>query len=146
MAWPWVEDAVLHEIDLATQPLVAVTSLAVGADQLLARLVLDRGGSVHAILPFADIARTLPAENLPVYEEFFHRAIVEVVDVDGTDEDAYMAAGERVVELADLMLAVWDGKPARGKGGTADVVKLATSKGVPVVHINPVTRTVTRYP
>jgi hypothetical protein len=42
------------------------------------------------------------------------------------------------------MIAVWDAKPAMGKGGTADVVDYAVASGVPVVHINPVDRTVTR--
>jgi len=34
--------------------------------------------------------------------------------------------------------------PQKGKGGTADVVAYAVASRVPVVHINPVERTVTR--
>jgi hypothetical protein len=72
------------------------------------------------------------------------QATVEVLQTSGTDEDAYMAAGRRVVELSDVMIAVWDAKPAKGKGGTADIVAYAIASDVPVVHINPVERTVTR--
>jgi hypothetical protein len=31
----------------------------------------------------------------------------------------------------------WDGKPARGYGGTADVVAEARNKGIPVTVIRP---------
>jgi hypothetical protein len=48
------------------------------------------------------------------------------------------------VESSDLMIAVWDGKPAKGKGGTADIVADAVTSAVPVVHIDPVERTVTK--
>ena len=44
----------------------------------------------------------------------------------------------------DLIFAVWTGKPAKGKGGTADIVAYAIDKKIPVVHINPLERTVTR--
>ena len=42
----------------------------------------------------------------------------------------------RVVELSDIVLAVWNGKPAKGKGGTADVVAYAIRRGVPLIHID----------
>lgn len=37
-----------------------------------------------------------------------------------------------LVGLVDELIAVWDGKPARGYGGTADVVAYAERTGVPV--------------
>lgn len=36
-----------------------------------------------------------------------------------------------------LLLAVWDGRPGDGPGGTADMLRLARAKGVPVRRINP---------
>jgi hypothetical protein len=131
-----------HELARITPPLVAVTSLAVGADQLLARLVLERKGVIHAVLPFADIERSFSPEYLPAYRELVKQATVEVLNTPGTDEDAYLAAGQRVVDLSEIMLAVWNGKPAKGKGGTADVVAYAVRRGVPLVHIDPMSRTV----
>lgn len=38
---------------------------------------------------------------------------------------------------SDVLLAVWDGLPGRGPGGTADVVAYARSKGVPVTILWP---------
>lgn len=142
--WPWVEGIVDDELDASATPIEVVTSLAAGADQLVARLGIARGGTVHAVLPFFGIERTFASEDLLAYRLLISQATVEVLQTPGTDEDAYLAAGRRVVELSDVMIAVWDAKPAKGKGGTADIVAYAIASGVPVVHINPVERTVTR--
>jgi hypothetical protein len=143
-AWPWVGNAMGEQLAGMVPPLIAVTSLAVGADQLLARLVLERGGRIYAVLPFADIERSFSLGDRPAYRELAKKAIVEVLDTPGTDQDAYLAAGQRVVELSDIVLAVWNGKPAKGKGGTADVVAHAMRRSVPLIHINPLSRTVHR--
>lgn len=45
------------------------------------------------------------------------------------------AMGE--LDLADALIAVWDGEPARGYGGTADVVDLARTRGLDVTVIWP---------
>ena len=143
-AWPWVEEVVGRELDADAAPFVVVTSLAIGADQLVARLGIDRGATLHAVLPFSGIERTFSAKDLQAYRRLVGQASVEVLETPGTDEDAYLAAGRRVVELSDEIIAVWDGNPAKGKGGTADIVAYAITYGVPVVHINPVERRVSR--
>ena len=48
-----------------------------------------------------------------------------------------MAASKLMVDEADELYAVWDGKPARGYGGTADVVACARDKHLPVRVIWP---------
>ena len=47
-----------------------------------------------------------------------------------------------VVDLTDIVLAVWDGQPAKGKGGTADVVAYVLRRSVPLIHIDPAARIV----
>jgi hypothetical protein len=141
-AWNWVQKAIDETLDDMSAPLVAVTSLAIGADQLLARRVLARGGRIHAVLPFRDIERTFADDGLAAYQQLLGQADVEVLDIVGTDEDAYLAAGRRVVDLAEIMIAVWDGEPAKGKGGTADIVQYTTDRRVPLVHIDPTRRAV----
>ena len=42
-----------------------------------------------------------------------------------------------MVEVSDLVLAVWDGMPAKGTGGTADIVAFADAHGKEVVQIWP---------
>jgi hypothetical protein len=141
-AWAWVEQALGAELDKLGTPLIGITSLAVGADQLFARVVLARGGSLVAILPLADIERTFPPEALADFRELYSRSNAVILDTPGGDEEAFFAAGQRVVDTADLLLAVWDGKPQQSRGGTAEVVAYATDRGASVIHINPVARTV----
>lgn len=52
-------------------------------------------------------------------------------------EDAFWAAGREVVERSDKLLAIWDGLPAAGLGGTADVVRYARAAGKDVEVIWP---------
>jgi hypothetical protein len=66
----------------------------------------------------------------------------EVLDFKGPSEEAFFAAGRRIVEVSDLLFAVWDGKAAAGLGGTADVVKHALKHKKQVLHINPIAMTV----
>jgi hypothetical protein len=54
-----------------------------------------------------------------------------------SDPDAHMDASRRIIDDAAELIAVWDGEPARGYGGTADVVAYATSRGTPVHVIWP---------
>ena len=141
-AWSWVADAIRSELTALTPPLVAITSLAIGADQLLAELVLEHGGTIHAVLPYREIERSFLPEDLPLFRMLASQAELEILDTPGTDQDAYLAAGLRVVDLSDLVIAVWNGLPAVGKGGTADVVNYALQKGIRLLHIEPVGRTV----
>ncbi len=75
------------------------------------------------------------------HRELHLAARVTVLDRVGDDEDGYLAAGQRVVDSSDLMLALWNGQPSAGKGGTADVVHYATERGVRVIRLDPKTRT-----
>ena len=144
-AWNWVEDVTCQELDMIKRPIIAISSLAIGADQLFASLVMDRGGQLHAVIPFDGYERTFSPLHVETYHRILSKAIsVEVLRTKGTDEDAYLAAGKRIVELADMMFAVWNGSAAKGKGGTADIVAYATEKKIPLIHINPVDRTITR--
>lgn len=144
-AWGWVKTAFDNELDSLKQSVIAVCSLAIGADQLFASIVIDRGGQLHAVIPFQGYELTFSPQDLDEYNRILSRAnIVEIMQTHGTDEEKYLAAGRRVVELSDILIAVWNGKPAKGKGGTADIVAYAGSKGVLTVHINPVDRTITR--
>ena len=142
--WSWVESTLNNELDALLTPVIAVSSLAIGADQLFASTVVHRGGKIHTVIPFQGYERTFVPRDLDSYRRILSKAtVVEIMETEGTDEDKYLAAGKRIVELADLMIAVWDGKPAKGKGGTADVVAYAIQRGIRVIHINTMNQTVT---
>lgn len=143
--WSWVKLTLKNELDALAPPLIAVSSLAIGTDQLFASIAVHCGGQIHAIIPFQDYERTFSQQDLNAYCRILSKAtIVEIMQTDGTDEEKYLAAGKRIVELTELLFAVWDGKPAKGLGGTADVVAYAIQQGTRLIHINPINHSVTR--
>jgi hypothetical protein len=118
--------------------LVGVTNLADGADQLFAQAVLDAGGQLDVIVPAAKYRDGLPKEAHATYDALLSQATrVHRVDRTESDEDAHMEASRVMLDRADRLFAVWDGKPARGYGGTADVVAEAKARGIPVRVIWP---------
>jgi hypothetical protein len=126
---------------LATYPgsdLVGVSNLADGADQLFAQAVLDLGGQLDIIVPAAKYRDGLPEEAHAIYDALLSRAtsVQRLARVE-SDEDAHMEASKAMLDQADRLFAVWDGKPARGYGGTADVVAEAQDRGIPVTVIWP---------
>jgi hypothetical protein len=43
--------------------------------------------------------------------------------------------GRATVAHCDILIAVWDGLPARGRGGTGEVVQLALTRGTAIIHV-----------
>jgi hypothetical protein len=143
--WEWVRRQMRDCLAPLTPPVVGVTSLAVGADTMFAELVLELGGSLEAVVPFGEYEERFAGDDRGVYRNFLGRAArVEVLARDGSDEEAYYAAGKRVADLSALLILIWDGAPAAGLGGTADIAAYARRTQKPFIHLNPDTRTVTR--
>ncbi|MFC0843239.1 hypothetical protein ACFH04_05750 [Streptomyces noboritoensis] len=116
-----------------TAELVALSCLADGPDTWFAEAVLSAGGRLEAVVPATEYRNGLPQWHHPVYDELRQRAShVHETGLVVSDPASHMAGSETLVGLADELLAVWDGKPARGHGGTADVVAYAQRHGVPV--------------
>ncbi|GAA5038653.1 hypothetical protein [Actinopolymorpha pittospori] len=118
--------------------LVGPSCLADGADQISARAVLDAGGQLEFVVPAAKYREGLPVECHAAYDELLGAAeSVRRLDHIESDEQAHMDASRSLLKDADHLVAVWDGKPARGYGGTAEVVALAGDLGVDVTVIWP---------
>lgn len=137
------ELAALIERD-AGRPLEVWSSLAEGADRLVARQLLDRGARLVAVLPlepadyrtdFATAGARAEFDELLDLADEVH--LVEAAD--GTREAAYEAAGLAVLDAVDVVVALWDGEVSRGRGGTAEVVDAARRRGREVIVV-PVTR------
>lgn len=116
---------------------VVLSALAEGADRLFAKAALVRGMELVVPLP-------MPAAD---YEEDFPESVYEfralcaqasscfVVPGNVTHpsvnprEAAYARAGLFLVERAHIVVAVWDGLPARGLGGTAQIARMIDAAG-----------------
>jgi hypothetical protein len=133
-----IVDALRERVRAERSP-VGVCSLAAGADQLFAREVLDNGGELHVIIPCIGYETTFEDTcDRGEYERLLARADQTVeLAYSRPSEAAFFAAGRRVVEECEQLLAVWDGLPAKGAGGTADVVAYARERGRSVLVIWP---------
>lgn len=120
-------------------PIVGVSRLARGADQVFARAVLDLGGELHVVLPAGDYrARKVKPSNAADVDELIGQAAtVTTMPFETSDRDAYLAASEHVVATVEAMVAVWDGQPSDGRGGTGDIVATARDRGLPVTVVWP---------
>ncbi|MDH6112934.1 hypothetical protein P3T36_002651 [Kitasatospora sp. MAP12-15] len=113
--------------------LIGVSCIADGPDAWFAEAVLALGGRLEVVIPADGYRDALPFEHHALYDRLLDQAAqVHRTGLTVSDSAAHMAGSEILVGLADLLLAVWDGKPAWGYGGTADVVGFAERSGVPV--------------
>ena len=133
-----IDQAVRKALGDHLPALVGLSCLADGADQIFARAVLDLGGELEAVVPAEKYREGLPGEFHSAYDELLSRAvrIHRLGFVESTSE-SHMVASARMLDDADVLFAVWDGQPARGYGGTADVVAEARRRGVLVQVIWP---------
>lgn len=118
---------------------IALTALAEGADRIFADAALARGYATHALLPFsiADYKTTFAVDD-GALESYLPR-MANVRELPGrleSSEHAYAELGAMLVAEADVLIAIWDGKPAAGRGGTPDVIEDALARGCPVIWID----------
>lgn len=124
----------------ATPKLMFVSPLADGADQMAAEIALELGFELHAVLPFprGSYRETLgQGDARDRFDSLLQQAgcVLELPGSESDQLDAYVMAGRATVSHCDILIAVWDGLPPRGRGGTGDVVQLAVVNGTPVVHV-----------
>ena len=142
-----VEDALSQIQDRVSDALPSkvrfrvLSPLAEGADRLVAKIVLTRSDAqldVVLPLPEADYMRDfeLPASKAE-FEGLLSRARrIERIGAKPSREEAYEAAGRHVVDHCDALIALWDGTPASGRGGTAEIVQYARDRGCPLYWIH----------
>ena len=135
-------DAALGAIEarFPKEPLRILSSLAEGADRIVARHVLSRPGArLVAVLPLSRADYMTDFESQESREEFL-ALLAEaetVIEMPARDirTEAYEQAGRYVVEHSEVLVAVWDGLPARGRGGTAEIVAWARGLGKPIYRV-----------
>jgi hypothetical protein len=123
-------------------PIIVLSSLAEGADRLVARVALRHGARLVAPMPMPieeyrrDFEPGLKAGNAAEFEALLAQAIaasvvpftpgnsLAAVRADATKrEEQYRAAGLFIAQHANVLIALWDGDgTAMRPGGTAEVV------------------------
>jgi hypothetical protein len=119
-----------------------VSPVADGADQIAAEVALELGWELQAVLPFGRAEYRASLANSAARERFdslLGRAAC-VLELPGDKRrllDAYVMTGRATVAHCDILIAVWDGLPPRGRGGTGEVVQIALTRGTAIVHLPP---------
>jgi hypothetical protein len=128
-----------------------VSGLADGADRVVARQAMEHlGAKLEAVLPFAPDEFRKDFDTGKSCQEFDDLlAQADQIVCPGrlpADDPAagpmperpagYRRAGEHIVNTCEVLIAVWDGQPPRGEGGTAGVIGYALSLNRLVIWID----------
>lgn len=127
--------------------LVLYSSLALGADQLFVRVALEQGIPVEAVLPCAEYEAIFHSEE----ERHTYKQLLQacqqthLLPNQRCSEDAFLAAGQWIVDHSNVMILAWNGLPPQGRGGTGDIATYARLLGRPFVHLHTAKRSVKQY-
>ena len=150
---------------------IILSALAEGADRLVAEFApgVQTRRHLRVILPFASEEYEKDIGSQSSLMEF-HTLLEQAESVkvvpnpkackigiggrsnnallyDSNDERnaAYERCGQAIVDECDILLSIWDGMAARGRGGTAEIVAYARNKRKPMVWILPKVRCKVTY-
>ena len=143
------DDALLHDRlealltgmrDAGAEWLAA--TLTEGASRCAAEVALGLGYQLHAVLPLDACDYEHDFDGRASRDEFqrlllaAHRVEEPLASLPVFRVEAYASAGRRLVALSNVLLAVWDGRPPRDRGGTAEVVAAASRAGLPLLWVS----------
>ena len=135
--------------DGATLSLVG--SLAEGADRFAARAVAARidagadgpiGLAIEAVLPFAAETFVEDFADDDSRAEFHAllgkaRAVLELPGTRGAAVGGVRDGGATLCSTSrDIIIAVWDGGPSHGHGGTTETIDVAARMGLPIIFVD----------
>lgn len=121
--------------------LTLVSAIAEGADRMAAEAALAGGFELEVPTPFKreEYEKDFDSQH----EKNVFRALldgsVSVLELEGDRTQSgksYAAAGLVVLDNSDILIAVWDGGAAHGRGGTTELVHEAAARGMPVIRVD----------
>ena len=129
--------------------LTAVSQLADGADRLVVHAVRaeakdrDTEARVECYLPmereeYAKVQGFKPRSQREFEDILRDATVVREPEAGAQHSDrheAYRSAGHLVVGRCDVLIALWDGKPSGGRGGTAEILTWAAARSKPCIWI-----------
>ncbi len=123
--------------------LKVLSPLAEGADRLVAKEVLKHPRSeLWAVLPMGkeEYLKDFESnESMQEFEELLSKdEDYEVLHEATSRNESYEQVGLFVVDNCDVLIAIWDGEPSKGQGGTAEIVEYARKRNKPIfwIHTN----------
>jgi hypothetical protein len=117
-----------------------ISPLAEGADRLVVLRAKEKD-EVHLTVPLPlDVSEYMRDFNTVASKEEFTRLLEQadqIIELPAgvTRETSYLASGFYLLNNSDVLIAIWDGQPARGSGGTGQIVAEAREKLIPIAWI-----------
>lgn len=121
-----------------------ISPIAEGADRLVAREGIARGYELQCPLPFFreeyEKDFSTDASRAEFQQLLSHANAVFELDCDRAEgSHPYQTVGRIMLAQCDLLIAIWDGLPPKGTGGTSQMVAEAAEQEIPIIWINPAT-------
>jgi hypothetical protein len=135
----------LEQEKAATPDIVyGVSSVAAGADLLFAESCLELDVPLRVLLPLSieEFRKDFDEETWSRVEQVLSKAVsVEIIANSELRNEGYYECGIETVQQSEMLVALWDGEPSRGMGGTQEIVSFAEKMGRPVVWFHSATGT-----
>ena len=132
---------VLHKIRSLSQEtkMLVYSPLSAGADQLVAECALEEKNINLIVLlpmPIEKYLESFSIEQKEIFNSLYEKRN-DVIQLPGNaeKEEAYLQAGQYLLEHCDFLIAIWNGKKEQGKGGTGQVVQIAKNAEMPIAWI-----------
>ena len=136
-----VDRALINIKDSFPNPeIIIISPLAEGADRLVARRAManyDADLVVPLPLVVSEYMKDFPSESSKAeFTDLLEQAqqVIELPPMEDR-ETSYLAAGLYVLKHSDVLVAIWDGQPARGPAGTGQIVSRAREQKKPLAWI-----------
>ena len=144
-------EEVQHRVDLILERLrlaypnrewIVLSPLAEGTDRIVVKRIRQFTNAIakHVVVLPLSLDEYQKDFSTPESRREFNRllaqadGVVELTPRKDRDE-AYAQAGQYILENCDVLVAIWDGRPERGKGGTGEIVRHARQRKLPLAWI-----------
>jgi hypothetical protein len=137
-----IYDFLAEKKQSTSEIILGVSSVAAGGDLLFAESCIALGIPLRVLLPLPqeDFRKDFDPATWSRAELAMSRAMsVEVIGKEGQRDECYYECGLATVLQSQWQIALWNGEPAQGLGGTEQIVAFARQIGRPVVWIHSVT-------
>ncbi len=132
---------------------IVVSPIAKGADRIVAEQVLRLPASRLEVLTPLELDEYrrdfVEADDRDEFEQLLQRAahsrcvshqpppdMKDPATLQEWRNRAYMQVGRAVIDASEIVIAIWDGQPSRGLGGTGDVARHALSRERLVIWVD----------
>ncbi len=120
------------------------SGLAEGADRIATRIARAHGWIVESVLPFQPERYIRDFGGAPSRREFYQmleestvRSVIDGEVLERRDPNLpYAEAGRDLIDGVQVVIAMWNGHPPKGPGGTAEVAALALEQGSIVIWLS----------